>query len=420
MSNLFVKNIPSIKEREFKYRARMSSHELNQMQKEAFDDILDLFNKTNQLQKSIYEMQMLNGIESSCYTKRLQDAINELNRLHEAYTNLTSAEDEYRYLTQYAYTAQTDDDGYGAVIDQNTNDIVAHIASSISKTRVHDETYDEYLVAPSLTAFLGPDSFKEGGNIYSIEDSDVMNAFDGNKSTAWFRVIKTSTDVDYIENEIAIGLPEDIITSRLMNQISVYTFPVGSVDIMDVKFKSNGAWQTIPGFKDHYGCAEQQTTDIFGNMSSYFAINDAGNVKFNFQGLQTNQIKIKLRQRHYDYDAENNRRIWYIGLRDVDVVHNIYTRDHSEFNMTFNFPETDRNIKIYDVEVLFNNTNLTDDEYFGVSKEYYYYDANGNTHKIPSTCPFILQGHKIMVKFTIEGNQITPNIYAAKIKYKLS
>ena len=38
-SNLFVKNIPSIQEREFKYRGRMDSHSLNQMQKEAFDDI---------------------------------------------------------------------------------------------------------------------------------------------------------------------------------------------------------------------------------------------------------------------------------------------------------------------------------------------------------------------------------------------
>lgn len=420
MSSLFVKNLPSIKEREFKYRARMSSHELNQMQKEAFDDILDLFNKANQLQKTMYEMQMANGIESACYAKRLQDAIQEMQKLHEQYQNLTSQAGEFRTVTRYAYEAVTDDDGYGAVVDQNTNDIVAHIVSSVSKTRLHDETYDEYLVAPSLTAFLGPDTFREGGNIYSIEDSELNNAFDGNKSTTWFRTVKTTPDVECIENEIVIGLPEDIITSRLMNQISIHTFPVGFVDIMDVKFKSNGAWQTIPGFENHYGCTQQQRTDIFGNVSNYFAINDTSNVKFNFQNLQTNQIKIKLRQRHYDYDAENNRRIWHLGLRDVDVVYNIYTRDHSEFDMIFDFPETDRNIKVYDVEVKFNNPNLTDDENFGVTKEFYYYDADGNAHKIASTCPFILDGHKMMVKFTIEGNQTTPNIYAASVKYKLT
>ena len=52
-SNLFVRNIPSIQEREFKYRAKMSSHQLNEMQTEAFNDILDLFNKANQLQKTV-------------------------------------------------------------------------------------------------------------------------------------------------------------------------------------------------------------------------------------------------------------------------------------------------------------------------------------------------------------------------------
>lgn len=420
MSSLFVRNLPSIKKREFKYRAKMSSHELNQMQKEAFDDILDLFNKANQLQKTMYEMQMSNGIESACYAKRLQDTINEMMSLHELYMNLTSQANDFRYQTRYAHIATTDNDGYAAVIDQNTGDIVSHIVSSVSKTRLYDETYDEYLVAPSLTAFLGPDTFREGGNIYSIEDSNLMNAFDGNKSTTWFRTVQTTPDVECIENEIVIGLPEDIITSRLMNQISIYTFPVGYVDIMDVKFKSNGAWQTIPGFTDHYGCTQQQKVDIFGNVSTYDAINDASNVKFNFQNIQTNQIKIKLRQRHYDYDAETNRRIWYLGLRDVDVVFNTYTRDHSEFDMVYDFPETDRNIKVYDVEVRFNNPNMTDDPNFGVTKEYYYFDANGNTHKIASSCPFILQGHKMMVKFTIDGGQTTPNIYAATVKYKLA
>ena len=85
MSDLFIKNIPSIKQREFKYRAKMNSHELNEMQNEAFEDILDLFNKANQLQKSIYEMNLANNIESTCYTKRLEEAISELNKIKEKF-----------------------------------------------------------------------------------------------------------------------------------------------------------------------------------------------------------------------------------------------------------------------------------------------------------------------------------------------
>ena len=419
MSNLFVRNLPSIKEREFKYRAQMSSAALNQMQEETFHDVLDLFNKANQLQKTIYEMNLASNIESICYSKRLEGAINDLNHMTEMYKNLTSTEDSFRTITRYAYEAVSTNDGYNAIIDKNTNDIVAHIASSTSKTRLHDEVYDETLVPPSLQAYIGPDDFKVGGNIYSIEDSDINNAFDGNDGTVWFRRVTTSPDVEYIENEIVIGLPEDIVTTRLINQIVVKTFPVGYVDILDIKYKSNGAWQTIPGFTEHYGCKEYEASDIFGNAYTYHSINNASNVKFNFQNIQSNQVKIKLRQRNYEYDAENNRRIWYFGLRDVDVVYNIYTRDHSEFEMVYEFPETDRNIKVYDSEVFFNNTNLSEDAFFGVSKEYFYYDSNGNTHKIASSCPFVLHGHKLMVRYTIEGNQLTPNIHMCNVKYKL-
>lgn len=420
MSSLFVKNLPSIQEREFKYRAPMSSEKLNDLQNEAFADILDLFNKANQLQKTIYEMNLANNIESSCYAKRLEQAITSMNAIVEKYNNLTSTESDYRYVTRYAFEAETIDDAYAATIDKNTNDIVAHIVSSKSKTRLHDETYDETLVPDSLQAFIGPDSFKVGGNIYSIEDSDITNAFDGNDSTVWFRKVITSPDVESIENEMVIGLPEDIITTRLMNQIIIKTFPVGFVDIMDVQYKSNGAWQTIPGFQQHYGCSESEYADIFGNTYDYTVIENASNVKFNFQNLQTNQIKIKLRQRNYEYDAENNRRIWYLGLRDVDVIYNVYTRDHSEFDMVYNFPETDKTITIYDTPVFFNNVNVSDDENFGVSKEYYYFDSDGNTHKISSSCPFILNGHKLRVKYIIEGTQTTPNIRKCSVKYKLA
>lgn len=415
-SNLFVRNLPSIQEREFKYRAPMSSEKLNQMQQEAFADILDLFNKANQLQKTVYEMNLASSIESTCYSKRLETAVLNLNHLTEMYQNLTSNEEDFRTVSRYAFEAVTDDDGFGATIDQNTNDIIAHIVSSKSKTRLYDEVYDETLVPPSLQAYVGPDSFQVGGNILSIEDSDINNAFDGNDSTVWFRKVITTSDVESIENEIVIGLPEDIITTRLMNQIILKTFPVGYMDIMDIKYKSNGAWQTIPGFTAHYGCIEMETNDIFGNPYTYNVIQNASNVKFNFHAIQTNQIKIKLRQRNYEYDAENDRRIWYLGLRDVDVIYNVYTKDHSQFEMTFDFTEIDRNIKIYDSEVLFNNGTASD---FCITKEYFYYDANGNTHKIPSTCPFILQGHKLMVRYTIEGNQETPNIYMCRVKYKL-
>ena len=419
--NLQIKNIPSIQEIEFKTREISDSHKLNQVQEQVFNDILDLFNKANSLQKEMYEMNMAANIESTCYAKRLEETLTRLSLIEEQYNNLLLAPEDFRSITKYALDATVDElSPFSAVIDTNTNDITANIISSVSKTRIYDETYDETLMPPSLKIYIGPDSFNTNNeHILTIEDSNISNALDGNISTVWFRRIVTDTSVENIENEVVIGLPEDIITSRMINQIILSPYPSGYVDIMNIEYKTNGAWQTIPGLEYHSCYSEEEYIDIFNNKYTRGVIKNSPNIKLNFKPIQTNQIRIKLRQRNYEYDAQNNRRIWYLGIRDLDVNYNRYTKDHSEFDMVFNFSETDKNIKIYDTEIFCNN-NIDSAVLENIYKEYYYYDADGNTHKVSDTLPFILNGHKLMVRFTIEGTTDTPNINKCSVKYKLS
>ena len=419
--DLQIKNIPSIQEIEFKTREISDSHKLNQMQEQVFNDILDLFNKANTLQKEMYEMNVAANIESTCYAKRLEETLTKLSLIEEQYDNLLLAPEDFRTITRYAIDATVDElSPFSAVIDSNTNDIIANIISSVSKTRLYDDTYDETLIPPSLKIYVGPDSFNtDNEHILTIEDSDISNALDGNISTVWFRRIVTDTSVESIENEVVIGLPEDIITSRMVNQIIISPYPSGYVDIMNVEYKTNGAWQTIPGLEYHTCYSEEEYEDIFGNKYTRGVIKNAPNIKLNFKPIQTNQIRIKLRQRNYEYDAQNNRRIWYLGIRDLDVNYNRYTKDHSEFDMVFDFPETNKNIKIYDTEIFCNN-NIDSSVRENIYKEYYYYDADGNTHKVSDSLPFILTGHKLMVRFTIEGTIDAPNINKCSVKYKLS
>lgn len=419
--DLQIKNIPSIQEIEFKTREISDSHKLNQMQEQVFNDILDLFNKANTLQKEMYEMNVAANIESTCYAKRLEETLTKLSLIEEQYDNLLLAPEDFRTITRYAIDATVDElSPFSAVIDSNTNDIIANIISSVSKTRLYDDTYDETLIPPSLKIYVGPDSFNtDNEHILTIEDSDISNSLDGNISTVWFRRIVTDTSVESIENEVVIGLPEDIITSRMVNQIIISPYPSGYVDIMNVEYKTNGAWQTIPGLEYHTCYSEEEYEDIFGNKYTRGVIKNAPNIKLNFKPIQTNQIRIKLRQRNYEYDAQNNRRVWYLGIRDLDVNYNRYTKDHSEFDMVFDFTETDKNIKIYDTEIFCNN-NIDSSVLENIYKEYYYYDADGNTHKVSDSLPFILTGHKLIVRFTIEGTIDTPNINKCSVKYKLS
>lgn len=419
MSDLFIKNIPSIEKKEFKYRSKMNSHDLNSLQDEAFQDILDLFNKANMLQKTVYELQMAHGAETACYEYRVNEAVKELNTLRNNYQNLRLDDSEYREKTVYAFDAYTADDTYGALIDKHSNSIIPSIVTSVSKMRIYDEAYDEYLIPESLQAFIGPDSFREGGDIYSIEDSEVRNAFDGKYETTWLRKIITSTNVEEVEQEITIGLPEDIITTRLMNELLVCPFPSGYIDIVGIYYRSNGAWTMVPGFESHQGYTTELKYDAFGNAKEYSYISEAIDMRFNFPAVQTNQIKIKFRQKNYENDQENNRRIFYVGLRDVNACYNTYANYPSTFDMVFDFSETQRSIQIYDVIPEFNNANISDDDNFGISKEYYYYDAQGFTHKIGDSLPFILRGHKMRVQFSTDGSQNIPNVRSATVKYKI-
>ena len=400
----------------------MDSHSLNELQDEAFKDILDLYNRANKLQKAVYELGQIAAIENEAYSEMLLTSQFNLNVMAEMYENLSKNPSEFHYKTQYGYQAfvTRDSEDYGATISSSTNDVTASISSSSSKTRMYDSTYDETLIPPDLQVYIGPDSFCVGGDIIAIEDSDINNAFDGSLSSVWFRKVTTETSVTEIENEIVIALPDNIVTTRQINEIIIKPFPAGWIDIIDIKYKANGAWSTIPGFSQHYGCAIEEYNDIFGNVYNRHVLMDCPDVKFNFKDVETNQLKIKIRQRHYKFDAEKNKNIFYIGLRDVDVIYNTYSKSSSEFCMNFEFPEENRHIQVHDVELYFNNSNAINDSSFGIHKEYFYYDGMGNYHKIPYSCPFQLDGHKMMVKFTIEGTQETPNIHMAKVKYKLT
>ena len=88
----------------------------------------------------------------------------------------------------------------------------------------------------------------------------------------------------------------------------------------------------------------------------------------------------------------------------------------------FSKEESGKDIKIYDSKVFLNNEKYDEQKgsKFNISKEYYYFDDDDNAHKIPSTCPFILTGKKLMVKYIMEANIDTPNVYKCQINYKIS
>lgn len=422
MSNYFLNNIPSTQKREAKYRSNISSKDLNDQQSELLHDVLDLFNKSNKLEKDITELSMLSMINSSLYNQVILGLKGEINSLKDNVQNSNNDPDAMKTMTCYAADAQVENSKYDAIVSVETSDITAKMISSLSKVRVYSEAFDEALVPSSVKVMIGPDSFANNPHVLSIEDNNVNKAFDGDNRTAWLRRVITDESVEEIENEIVVGLPEDIITTRMINQIIIK--PVVVADIVDVQTKVNGAWVTVPGFLNHSEIQEVKKINVFDDFDYEDVIVNTMGIKLNFPDIYTNQVKIKLRQRCHTSDKENNRRIWYLGLTGFDINYNRYSKSQSVFSMVYDFSKepSGKDIKIYDSKVFLNNEEYDEQKgsKFNISKEYYYFDDDDNAHKIPSTCPFVLTGKKLMVKYIMEANIDTPNVYKCQISYKIS
>lgn len=419
MKSFKITDVPNIQKREFGYRDINSSDKLNEQQEEVFRDILLLFNKANALEREISTSSTALTIESTFYNRKIismQEKIEELKEI------LENKDSDIKRISKTAAQATVNGDKYDASIDYVSGDITSSLFSSVSKTRIQDDAYDSMVVPEQLKVMIGPDKFYQNDHVLSVEDNEVNNMFDGDESTLWIRKIITDTSVNSVENEIVIGLPENIVTTRAINQVIIDPFPTGSFDIQDVMTKNNGSWTRIPEFGLRPDITEDIEYDVFDNAEVKTVLKESGKLKLCFADIFTNQLKIKIKQNNFIYDAENDRRIWYIGMKNVDVKYVKYIGSLSCFSMVYDFKETDKNIRIYDTNIILNNERFdsTKASAFNITKEYFSFDGDGNTHKISATTPFVLDGHKLMIKFTIQSgkNQNTPCVRKCTVLYK--
>lgn len=389
-----IGNIPVSKNNKMGFRTQVSSKEYNDNLNDNLNDILNLYNRHNALEKKCDEIIDILSCENMFLRKEIESLTNSLENLR---TNL-SGDTAIKYLNVYSKDAIAESNP--ANIDVITSSITMTPHSSSSKLRIETDIKDFFLVPLSFDYKLNE---YENKHILKVEDNEFEKCLNDDLGDIFLRKVTTDNEINSVELEVTITLPEKSVTTYDINEISLYPFPANTYTLNDISYRiSHGAWNSIPSFNKHSRYSDN-------------GISKCSPIKFNFKNIEANQIKLNITQDNYI--EENDQRIFYIGLKKLDIRSCSYINTNNNFEFEINIPNNIEKPMIINVEETYNN--YPEIEAKSVQYEFFYYDDDGLLHTITDSMPFKCPKNKILVKCKLFFNHsATPNIERFKVYYQ--
>lgn len=383
-----------------RYRDKAASSKNNAMMEDLMYDITDLFNQANTHDKEIRMLKERFEVANHYGQEHIDQLLSLITKLEEDIFTLKSPGQEY-IKTFYPHdmsVADIRDESERALIDTQHDLVMLPYSSfSSSKLFIYDDINDEYIVPRQLEYEVIP-----AADDLNIHENDLIDALTPDANKIWHRKYEyfTGTKTE-VTAQVIIHLPEDIISNKDINTIYLHPFPLNSVDIMDVEYRMNGEWTSIPGFEP---------------------VHRADNTKFCFPELEARSIRFTLRQRHYVEKA--GRQIFHMGLREIGILNNDYQTGIGRFTIPVKFNETFINKEILGVEAAFSNTSalslFREDSRLATFKVYEV-NSDGSESYLSDTFPIRTTKNEIVLRGTVSFDnyaRITPTIKKVTVTYK--
>lgn len=149
-------------------------------------------------------------------------------------------------------------------------------------------------------------NYERGGKVYP---GVPENAFNGINTSYWIRKVEFPIDsrVDEVECELTVVVPEG--ASSEANLIELYTFPNGTVDIVELAYASD-------------------LGDNFIRVPGFVPENNYVSRRLHFSATAIDQVKIRLRQRNWV--EENGKKVFYYGLQELGLKLVDYDKTYSQ------------------------------------------------------------------------------------------
>lgn len=403
--NIVFNNIPSSNRNNFGHRAINSSHEHNENQERMLNDILDIYNKCNMIEKVVNQnMEYIkyenNKIESINYEllKKFKDLSNKYNDIKNKNIN--------RENLITTYDCSTNDSVYGAVIDKKCCDITVRPSLKVSKVSIIDSVSDSVFLPNTLNVDVRGDSL----GVISETDNDIYAPFYNDNNLYWTRKVITDNTVESIFTEYIITLPEEIMTTPEINEILISPF-ICKVVSVHYRYGDSSIWEAVPG--QEYNEAIDNNTDHF---ESY--VNSIRPFKLNFKNIKANQIKITIKSEQY-VESETNLRNFMFGLKQVAIFQNYYN-NHQPSNFEFETTINEvNNVLVTGIETNFNNGSKHSEYSKDILYDIYYKSISGDYHKILDDFPFNPPTNDLKIKCSFGERNYDTNVKNIVIKYKI-
>ena len=186
-----------------------------------------------------------------------------------------------------------------------------------------------------------------------------------------------------------------------------------TLDLIDIQYKMFGDWKSIPSVMQNNKSVIEYKTDITGNTTSSYYIPSIGNIKVIFKDITATEIRVILRQKNYIQDGDS--RIFYVGARNIEVLSLKYNKETASFYSKVLFKEKDNKI-IYGIKSILDNKGDVGDN--TVQYEFFALDQYDNPMKISDGFPFEITNEKLLIKYTIYRNAVTPVLSKVQIMYR--
>lgn len=403
MDRVIVGNIPSSNREDFGYRSINTSASHNENQNNILKDVLDLYNKTNEIERVVRENADFIKLENTHLESVNHEMVGKYKNLVQQYNELAKGE-TIRKRGILPSECLIDDPLFGAVINKTTSDITVRPTRKISKLAVFDSVTDSMYLPDTLDVDVRSQTL----GVISETDNDIYAPFCNDNQMYWTRRVVTDNTVEEVTTEYIISLAEEIMTTAEMNEITIHPF-LCNVENVYVRYGDSNPWEKIIGAKYHPAIT-REGVDELANSSRPFTLS--------FPNVKANQIKIIIKSCKY-IEGETNLRNFMFGLKHIGAYVNYYnTYDASHFYTKMEFNEFDT-VVVDGVTVNFNNEQTNSRYLSDVDYEFYYKDTNGMYQKIFETFPFIPPANNIMVKFRIGEKYKEMNIRSIVLNYKV-
>lgn len=300
-----LNNIPSSNRDPFGYKSINSSSIHNENQKEVREDIIDLFNKYNAIERVNVYQNSVTRIEND-YIKSVLNYLRQKVDNLEAFLGTLSPNTNPKAYNIYADSMVTQND-YHSIIDSKTGVVLAEPIKRVSKCALFDVNTDSVFLPKGLNVNI----VNSIGRTISDVDNDVYSPFTLKEDLYWIRHSIVGLGESEIGCDYIITLPEEIMTTNDINEIIVNPFNAVIKDVA-VRYGDSSSWESV-----NYSSA-------ISNDSSILKHNKTARIIF--PKKRANQIKITVATSIFNDITYNSKTATY-GIKSISA----YINDYDDF-----------------------------------------------------------------------------------------